>query len=33
MINLIIRNREIIDGTGCPDFKADLIVDDGKIVG
>ena len=32
MIDLIIRNGEIIDGTGSPAFKADLIVNDGKII-
>ena len=28
-----IRNGEVIDGTGAPKFKSDVIIDKGKIIG
>jgi len=28
-----IKNGEIIDGTGAPKFKSDVVVDKGKIIG
>jgi N-acyl-D-amino-acid deacylase len=31
--DLHIKNAEVIDGTGAPKFKADIIVDKGKIIG
>ena len=31
--DLHIKNGEIIDGTGAPKFKADIVVDKGKIIG
>ena len=31
MVDLIIRNGIVIDGTGKERFKADIIVDDGRI--
>ena len=31
--DLHIKNGEVIDGTGAPKFKADIVVDNGKIIG
>ena len=31
--DLHIKNAEVIDGTGAPKFKADIIVDKGRIIG
>ena len=31
--DLHIKNGEVIDGTGAPKFKADIVVDKGKIIG
>jgi N-acyl-D-amino-acid deacylase len=31
--DLHIKNGEVVDGTGAPRFKADVIVDKGKIIG
>ena len=28
-----IKNGEIIDGTGAPKFKSDIVIDKGKIIG
>ena len=28
-----IKNAEVIDGTGAPKFKSDVVVDNGKIIG
>ena len=28
-----IKNGEIIDGTGAPKFKSDIVIDNGKIIG
>ena len=28
-----IKNGEVIDGTGAPKFKSDIIIDKGKIIG
>ena len=28
-----IKNGEVIDGTGAPKFKSDVIIDKGKIIG
>ena len=28
-----IKNAEVIDGTGAPKFKSDVVVDKGKIIG
>ena len=32
MVDLIIRNGQVIDGTGRPPIQADLLVKDGTIV-
>ena len=31
MVDLVVRGGHLIDGTGRPQFKADLVIDDGKI--
>ena len=28
-----IKNGEVIDGTGAPKFKSDIVIDKGKIIG
>ena len=28
-----IKNGEVIDGTGAPKFKSDIVIDNGKIIG
>ena len=32
MIDLIIKNGKIIDGTGEPPYTSDIAVDNGKII-
>ena len=31
--DILIKNGEVIDGTGAPKFKSDVIIDKGKIIG
>jgi len=32
MEDLVIRDAEVVDGTGAPSYRADVVVDDGRIV-
>ena len=32
IFDIHIKNGEIIDGTGAPKFKSDIVIDKGKII-